>query len=246
MKKTIYVADDESNIRNLVQTFLEREGYDVTAFPDGESLLRYFSTNPADLVILDVMMPGRDGFFICSDIRKMSNVPIIMLTARDSDADYISGLSLGSDDYFTKPFSPIKLVMKVKAIFRRAEAESNKNDQTDDCLRFEDIAIMTKTKSATCGDNEMQLTPNEFSLLTYLILNKDRAVSRSELLDRIWGYETEVETRVADDTVKRLRKKLTVSHVVIKTVWGYGFRLKALSDDDEGSFVEPEASLSET
>ena len=246
MKKSIYIADDESNIRNLVQTFLEREGYDVTAFPDGESLLRYFSTNPSDLVILDVMMPGRDGFFICSDIRKMSNVPIIMLTARDSDADYIAGLSLGSDDYFTKPFSPMKLVMKVKAIFRRAEAESNKDEHTDESLHFEDISIMIKTKSVTCGEDELQLTPNEFSLLTYLTINKDRAVSRSELLDRIWGYETEVETRVADDTVKRLRKKLTKSHVVIKTVWGYGFRLKKLSDEEDVSSLDNDLSSPES
>lgn len=243
MKKSIYIADDESNIRNLVQTFLEREGYEVTAFPDGESLLRHFATNPADLVILDVMMPGRDGFFICSDIRKISNVPIIMLTARDSDADYISGLSLGSDDYFTKPFSPIKLVTKVKAIFRRAEADSKSSEHADENLHFEDITIMTKTKSATCGDEDLQLTPNEFSLLTYLMINQDRAVSRAELLDRIWGYETEVETRVADDTVKRLRKKLTGSHVVIKTVWGYGFRLKSSSDEDS---EQNESSASET
>jgi DNA-binding response OmpR family regulator len=246
MKKSIYIADDESNIRNLVQTFLEREGYDVTAFPDGESLLRYFSTNPADLVILDVMMPGRDGFFICSDLRKISNVPIIMLTARDSDADYISGLSLGSDDYFTKPFSPIKLVMKVKAIFRRAEADSKKADHADESLHFEDISIMTKTKTALAGSEDLQLTPNEFSLLTYLIMNQDRAVSRAELLDRIWGYETEVETRVADDTVKRLRKKLAKSHVVIKTVWGYGFRLTALSDKDSDNTLEDEDINPET
>lgn len=246
MKKTIYIADDESNIRNLVQTFLEREGYDVTAFSDGESLLRYFSTNPSDLVILDVMMPGRDGFFICSDLRKISNVPIVMLTARDSDADYISGLSLGSDDYFTKPFSPIKLVMKVKAIFRRAEADSKKTDHADESLHFEDISIMTKTKTALAGSEDLQLTPNEFSLITYLIMNQDRAVSRAELLDRIWGYETEVETRVADDTVKRLRKKLSRSHVAIKTVWGYGFRLTSLSDRDTDSTLEDEDIKPET
>lgn len=240
MKKRIYIADDEANIRNLVQTFLEREGYDVVAFPDGESLLRFFSTNPADLVILDVMMPGRDGFFICSDIRKMSDeVPIIMLTARDSDADYIAGLSLGSDDYFTKPFSPIKLVTKVKALFRRQETNQNGNDSADDTLCFENIQILPKTKTALCSGEDLLLTPNELSLLTYLIVNKDRAISRAELLDRIWGYETEVETRVADDTVKRLRKKLARSNVIIKTVWGFGFRLQA-SDENSGNISEDE------
>ena len=234
-RKTIYIADDEANIRNLVHTFLEREGYEVVAFPDGESLLRHFATNPCDLVILDVMMPGRDGFFICSDIRKMSDVPIIMLTARDSDADYISGLSLGSDDYFTKPFSPIKLVTKVKAIFRRAQAGQKMADGSDDAISYEDIRISPKTKTAQCGGEDLFLTPNELALLTYLVLNKDRAVSRAELLDRIWGYETEVETRVADDTVKRLRKKISHSHVIIKTVWGYGFRLQVRDSDKDDS-----------
>jgi len=233
MKKTIYIADDDGNIRNLVRTFLEREGYVVNAFEDGESLLRFFSTNPSDMVILDVMMPGRDGFFICNDIRKMSNVPIIMLTARDSDADYISGLSLGSDDYFTKPFSPVKLVSKVKAIFRRIDTEDDTPHNDQGNISFEDIEIMTKTKIVTWNNEELQLTPNEYALLTYMILNKDRAVSRVELLDRIWGYETEVETRVADDTVKRLRKKLTKTNVIIKTVWGYGFRLHTKSDDTD-------------
>lgn len=239
MSKSIYIADDDANIRHLVQTFLEREGYSVFAFSDGESLLRHFTVSPAELVILDVMMPGRDGFFICSDLRKISDVPIIMLTARDSDSDYIAGLSLGSDDYFTKPFSPVKLVMKVKAIFRRMESDGARQVSSDEPLHFEDISIISKTKSALCGNEDLQLTPNEFALLSYLMVNQDRAVSRSELLDRIWGYETEVETRVADDTVKRLRKKLVKSHVVIKTVWGYGFRLKSIIDDPDDN--EPDS-----
>lgn len=233
MRKRIYIADDEANIRNLVHTFLEREGYEVIPFSDGESLLRYFSTNPCDLVILDVMMPGRDGFFICSDIRKISDVPIIMLTARDSDADYIAGLSLGSDDYFTKPFSPIKLVTKVKAIFRRQESNHIGSSSDDEVLCFEDIRIYPKTKTAYSDQDDLLLTPNELSLLTYLIINQDRAISRAELLDRIWGYETEVETRVADDTVKRLRKKLLSSNVIIKTVWGFGFRLQSKDTPEE-------------
>lgn len=228
MSRTIYVADDESNIRNLVRTFLERDGYVVSTFEDGDSLLRHFSVVPSDLVILDVMMPGRDGFIICKEIRKISDVPIIMLTARDSDADYISGLSLGSDDYFTKPFSPMKLVMKVKAIFRRIEADTAVIPNTGKRV-YEDIEIDSKSKTALVNGEDLLLTPNEFALLSYLILNKDRAIPRTELLDRLWGYETEVETRVADDTVKRLRKKLTGTRVEIKTVWGYGFRLNPKS-----------------
>lgn len=230
MEKIIYIADDDDNIRNLLKSFLEREGYIVNAFPTGDDLLKKFNTDPCDLIILDVMMPGRDGFFILKEIRKFSNVPIIMLTARDSDADYIEGLNLGSDDYFTKPFSPIKLVTKVKSVFTRLDSTLGVNGSTpslesDNELTFADIVINKKTKSATLKDSDLALTPNEFSLLSYLIINNDRAVPRVELLDKIWGYETEIETRVADDTVKRLRKKIVNSDAKISTVWGYGFRL---------------------
>lgn len=120
-KKLIYIADDETNIREGIRAFLENDGYDVRAFENGDLLLDAFSAEPADLVILDVMMPGSNGFTVCKELRKVSHVPIIMLTARDSDLDYATGLSLGSDDYFTKPFSPISLVMRVKSIFRRIE-----------------------------------------------------------------------------------------------------------------------------
>ena len=235
MDKVIYIADDDDNIRNLLKSFLEREGYIIYGFPTGDNLLKKFITNPCALIILDVMMPGRDGFFILTEIRKISNVPIIMLTARDSDADYIEGLNLGSDDYFTKPFSPIKLVTKVKSIFARLEAVNSINvDASDSELTFADIVINRKTKSATLKGKELSLTPNEYTLLTYLMINSDRAVPRVELLDKIWGYETEIETRVADDTVKRLRKKIADSDAKISTVWGYGFRLTTNSDQTDG------------
>ena len=230
MKKLIYIADDESNIRRLVKTFLESEGYIVKDFENGDLLLEEFNKNKCDLVILDVMMPGSDGFEICTKIREKSIVPIIMLTARDSDIDYITGLSLGSDDYFTKPFSPMSLVMRVKAIFRRIEFEKNKNNERDNNsiseLKFGDISINTKSKVIKHNNGVMDLTPNEFNLLSYLFENKDRAVSREELLNKVWGYDSEVETRAADDTVKRLRKKLLKTKVSIETVWGFGFRLK--------------------
>lgn len=236
MSKIIYIADDDDNIRNLLKSFLEREGYICYGFPTGDDLLKKFITEPCDLILLDVMMPGRDGFFILTELRKISNVPIIMLTARDSDSDYIEGLNLGSDDYFTKPFSPIKLVTKVKSIFKRLEStaatESTVNTGNNNELAFADIVISKKTKTATVKGNDLPLTPNEYALLSYLISNQDRAIPRSELLDKIWGYETEIETRVADDTVKRLRKKLNVSDVRITTVWGFGFRLEVKNDSN--------------
>jgi len=122
-ERRVYIADDDDNIREAIQTFLENDGYAVTAFATGDALLARFATDPCDLVILDVMMPGSNGFAVCKAIRATSAVPIIMLTARDTDLDYATGLSIGSDDYFTKPFSPMSLVMRVKAMFRRIDLD---------------------------------------------------------------------------------------------------------------------------
>lgn len=228
MAKLIYIADDEANIRRLVKMFLENEGYEVKDFENGNLLLSEFKKKECDLVILDIMMPGDDGFEICTHLRKISIVPIIMLTARDSDIDYITGLTLGSDDYFTKPFSPMALVMRVKAIFRRIDFEKNKIDSIDEQLElcYGDIIINKRSKIVHYKKNVLDLTPNEFNLLSYLFENKERAVSREELLNKIWGYNSEVETRAADDTVKRLRKKIIGTNIAIETVWGFGFRLK--------------------
>lgn len=227
-KKRIYIADDEENIREAIKTFLESEGYQVIAFANGDLLLEAFQSFPCDLIILDIMMPGSSGFTVCSEIRRHSTVPIIMLTARDSDLDYATGLSLGSDDYFTKPFSAMSLVMRVKAIFRRIEYEKQSSGQKEEAneLSLGDVTIDIKGKRVTSHGQELQLTPNEQDLLKYLMEKKNQAVSRDELLESIWGYHTGVETRATDDTVRRLRKKLEHSNVSIDAVWGFGFRLK--------------------
>lgn len=224
----IYIADDDENIREAIKTFLKSEGYEVTAFENGDLLLAGFHDVPCDLVILDVMMPGSNGFTICSKIRKTSTVPIIILTARDSDLDYATGMSLGSDDYFTKPFSAMSLIMRVKAIFRRIEYEHQSNIEkgADQDINFGDVRLSEKSMSVTVGGETLALTPNEYALLVHLMKNHDRAVSRDELLEQVWGFNTEVETRAADDTVRRLRKKLSKSNVQITAIWGFGFRLK--------------------
>lgn len=225
MREKIYVADDEKNIRELIKSFLVDDGYDVITFETGDRLLGEFKQKIPDLVILDVSMPGTDGFSICSSIRKISNVPIILLTARDTDADYITGFTLGCDDYFTKPFSPVKLTMRVKAMLNRIlnEKEKAKNEETT----FGDIVLLPAKKSAYCKEHEIKLTNTEFELLYYMIENKEKAVSREELLNVIWGYSSEVETRVTDDTIKRLRKKIRLNNscVSIDTIWGFGFKL---------------------
>ena len=225
--KRIYIADDDDNIRQVVKTFLASDGYGVEDFPTGDLLWERFQEAPCDLVILDVMMPGRDGFSICTELRRVSTVPIIMLTARDSENDYAMGLGLGSDDYITKPFSAMALLMRVRAIFRRIDFESQKHTQpearsvTAGTLTLDEEKRRILNKGAA-----LALTPTEYEVLKYLMLRKDQAVSREELLNEIWGFEAVVETRATDDTVRRLRQKLDGCGVSIAAVWGYGFRLE--------------------
>ena len=225
MSKLIYAADDELNIRQLIQSFLEEEGYEVETFETGDALLEKFKQKPSDLVILDVMMPGTDGLSICNTIRKFSSVPILILTARDTTADYVTGITLGCDDYFTKPFSPVMLTMRVKAMFRRVELD--KAIPYDEKLEYGDIEIMPKQKVAKCKGVDLKLTITELNVLQYLMEKNGNAVSRDELLEKNLGYTSEVETRVTDDNIKRIRKKMNQqgSNVEIVTVWGYGFKL---------------------
>ena len=231
MSKLIYVADDEENIRNLVSSFLKKEGFRVSTFATGDELLEQFKKIPCDLVVLDIMMPGSDGIEICAALRTFSTVPIIMLTARDTELDYATGITLGSDDYFTKPFSPMSLVMRAKAIFRRQDYEQNGGGDIRE-LSFADTVIDLPSKTVTVAGERVDLTPNEYALLCYLFENKDKAVSRAELLNKIWGFDSAVETRAADDTIKRLRKKIAHSRIIIDTVWGYGFRLKDSAEEN--------------
>jgi len=227
MSKLIYIAEDEKNIRHLIRSFLEKDGYTVKAFETGDGLYEAFQEQPCDLVILDIMMPGNSGLIICTKLRAISKVPIIMLTARDTEEDYISGISLGSDDYFTKPFSAVKLTMRVKAMLRRVEMDTETPAKQDELISYADIKIYPDKLMAYCNGAELVLTNTEFGLLTYLLENQNKAVSREELLNKIWGYDCAVETRATDATVKRLRKKLSEagSVVSIETVWGHGFRV---------------------
>ncbi len=221
---TVYVADDEKNIRELIGTFLREEGITVELFETGDQLLLHFMDEKADVIVLDVMMPGTDGFGIAKAVRKLSDVPIILLTARDSDRDFLEGFQTGADDYFTKPFSPVKLTLRIKAILSRQVASLT--NQTD-ILSFDSLTLSSKDRSAAFQNQPIKLTNTEYELLRVLMLHKEEAVSRDELLFQVWGYESDVETRVTDDTIKRLRKKLrkVASDVQIETVWGYGFKL---------------------
>ena len=229
MNKLIYIADDEKNIRHLIKSFLEKENYQVVAFENGDKLFEAFEAKPCDLVILDIMMSGNSGLVVCAKLRAVSKVPIIMLTARDTEEDYIAGISLGSDDYFTKPFSPVQLTMRVKAMLRRVEMDLEAADKNE-VINFADVVLCQNKITAYCNEKELGLTNTEFSLFAFLLENRERAVSREELLNKIWGYENAIETRATDATVKRLRRKLSEagSVVSIDTVWGFGFRIGGL------------------
>lgn len=225
--KRIYIADDDDNIRQVVRTFLANDGYETEDFPTGDLLLERFLQKPCDLVILDVMMPGSDGFAICTELRKTSTVPIIMLTARDSENDYAMGLGLGSDDYITKPFSAMALLMRVRAIFRRIDFESQKHGTESSVeIAVGRLRLDEQRRRILKDGNPLSLTPTEYEVLKYLMLHADRAVSREELLNTVWGFESVVETRATDDTVRRLRQKLGECGANITAVWGFGFRLE--------------------
>ena len=219
----VYVADDEKNIRELLGTFLSNEDLTVELFETGDQLLLRFMEEEADVVVLDVMMPGTDGFGTAAAIRKRSDVPIILLTARDSDKDFVEGFSSGADDYFTKPFSPVQLTLRIKAILSR----KNKEVPTAETIQFQGLHLSEKDRLAYFKEKPIKVTNTEFELLKLLMEHPDQAISRDELLAQVWGYESNVETRVTDDTIKRLRKKLRQvdSDVQIETVWGYGFKL---------------------
>lgn len=223
MTKIIYFADDEKNIRDLVVPFLEHDGFTVRAFETGDLLLEAYKNQKPDLVILDIMMPGTNGLDVMKSIRQYDNIPIIMLTARDSDVDFITAFNLGTDDYFTKPFSPIKLSLHVKALFKRLDEKAIKNDTQ---YQFLDLTLDTEKRIALLSNEEMPLTKTEFDFLLVLIEKPETAFSRGTLLNRIWGFD-DIESRAVDDTIKRLRKKFKQYHsqVSIKTVWGYGFKL---------------------
>ncbi|WP_040210920.1 response regulator transcription factor, partial [Clostridium polynesiense] len=179
------------------------------------------------LVILDIMMPGMDGLSTCSILRNISSVPIIIVSAKDSDLDKVTGMNLGCDDYLTKPFSPIELLARIRSIFRRIEIDKGEQ-ATRNILFFGDLVINKNQLSAQVKDTPINLTKNEFSLIVYLIENKDRAISREELLRKVWEFKvSEIDTRATDDTIKRLRKKLldNDSKVYIKTIRGFGFKI---------------------
>ena len=218
----ILVVDDEPNIVDLARMYLEKEGYRVESASDGAQALERIRAREPALIVLDLMLPEVDGFEVCRRTRASSDVPIIMLTARDEDVDKIVGLELGSDDYLTKPFNPRELVARVKAILRRRDSSMRPNDKP---LHVADLTIDPARREVTVGGQPIELRAKEFDLLQAFAENKGIVLTREQLLNKVWGYDFYGETRTVDVHVAHLRKRLKGSRVSIETVTGVGYKL---------------------
>ena len=225
MSSKVLVVDDEAHIVELARLYLTREGYEVEGVGDGSQALARFGQVKPDLVILDIMLPGANGLEICKEIRKQSQVPIIMLTARDEVTDKVVGLEVGADDYLTKPFHPQELVARAKALLRRARLEPD----APKLIRAGKLEVDLERHEVRHEQAKVQLRPKEFDLLTLLARHPGRVFQRSELLDLVWGYDFPGYTRTVDVHVQQLREKLAAAGVTepsIETVWGVGYRLE--------------------
>mgnify|MGYP002854684697 CR=1 FL=1 len=222
----ILVADDEERMRKLVKDFLVKEKYNVLLAEDGEQAVDIFlEEKDISLVILDVMMPKSDGWEVLKTIRQYSKVPVIMLTARDSEQDELKGFDLGVDEYISKPFSPKILVARVQAILRRF------NEQSDEVLEIGGIELNKSAHQVKIDGNPIELSFKEFELLTYFMENRGTALSRERILNYVWDYEYIGEARTIDTHVKKLRSKMGDKGKYISTIWGMGYKFDVA---DEG------------
>lgn len=226
MKSKILVVDDESRMRKLVRDFLQRKDYNVIEAENGEQAVDIFcSNNDISLIILDVMMPVMDGWQVCREIRKLSDVPIVMLTAKSEEQDELLGFELGIDEYITKPFSPKVLTARVEAILRRTGADEQENLKVDG-IEVDRIAHIVKVDG-----NLIDLSFKEFELLTYFMENKGVALSREKILNNVWNYDYFGDARTIDTHVKKLRNKLGDKGDMIKTIWGMGYKFVNLDEE---------------
>lgn len=221
----IAIIEDEPDITEVVSLYFNRAGFEVLSFADGLEALEALSHQTPDLVILDIMLPGMDGFTLTRLLRDRSDVPIILLTARQEETDRIAGLELGADDYVTKPFSPQELVSRVRAVLRRARALPVSSEERP--LSFEHLSINPQTRLVRVGEKEIGLTAKEFDMLYYLARHPRRVFTRDELLEKVWGHSEYIDPGTVTVHIRRLREKIEVdpSHPIrLVTVWGVGYK----------------------
>ncbi len=220
----ILIVDDEELIRNVIKEYLKMENYIIDEAADGDEAVNLAKQKDYDLIIMDIMMPKKDGYQACKEIKQSKNIPFIMLSARGEEYDKLIGFELGIDDYVTKPFSPKELVARVKAILKRSKQEQTK-------YTFEGLVINDTAHIVTIDDTPINLTPKEYELLKYLIKNKNIALSREQLLSSIWGYDFYGDDRTIDTHIKTLRNNLGKYRKYIATVRGMGYKFEYYEKD---------------
>ena len=225
----IMVVDDDVNICELLRLYLEKEGYDTVVMPDGVAALEAFDTAKPDLILLDVMMPRLDGWQVCREIRKKSQCPIIMLTAKGELFDRVLGLELGADDYVVKPFEAKEVMARIKAVLRRSGVSAEKKARI---VEYDNLYINMENYELRVGGKVIDAPPKEMELIYHLAGNPNRVYTRDQLLDEVWGFEYYGDSRTVDVHVKRLREKLEggSDQWTLKTVWGVGYKFEVRTD----------------
>jgi len=224
----IMVVDDDKNICELIRLYLEKEQYSVVIANDGNQAVAKFAEEAPDLILLDIMMPGLDGWQVCREIRKKSNVPIIMITAKGETFDKVLGLELGADDYVVKPFDTKEIIARIKAVLRRTSASGNANDSSVKEVSFDKMTVNMTRYELKVDGKAVDTPPKELELLFHLASNPNRVYTRDQLLDEVWGFEYYGDSRTVDVHIKRLREKLegVSDKWNLKTVWGVGYKFE--------------------
>lgn len=224
IKRKVLIIDDDENICELVSLYLLKDGYDVIASHDGREGISKFKEENPDLIILDIMMPGMDGWEVCRTIKKSHSIPIIMLSAKGETFDKVLGLELGADDYIVKPFEPKELVARVKAILRR----SNGSKDVPNEVTMPDLVVNKDNYSVKLKGEQIEMPPKEFLLLHHFVSNPNTVFTRENLLHNIWGYDFFGDSRTVDVHIKRLRAKINIGnpHWELKTIWGIGYKFE--------------------
>ncbi|MGG3480280.1 response regulator transcription factor [Peribacillus frigoritolerans] len=232
----ILVVDDEERIRRLLKMYLEREEYIIDEAENGDMALTKALENDYDLILLDIMMPGKDGIEVCRELREKKTTPIIMLTAKGEEVNRVQGFEVGTDDYIVKPFSPREVVLRVKALLRRSSSTGFMQTETTakDVIVFSHLTIDNDAHRVLADNKEVSLTPKEYELLYFLAKSPDKVFDREQLLKEVWHYEFFGDLRTVDTHVKRLREKLNrISENAAKmivTVWGVGYKFEVIND----------------
>ena len=225
--QTVLVVEDETSIASFVALYLKNAGYKIRTVGSGTEALEGVAADRPDLIVLDLMLPDIDGIEVCRRIRRSSDVPILMLTARDEDVDKIIGLEVGADDYLTKPFNPRELVARVKSILRRSVPERREMETKQ--ITHGDLEIDAGRREVRVGEDEVQLAPKEFDLLWELLDHRGIVLTRDQLLERVWGYTFAGDTRTVDVHVRQIRRKLGDASPIV-TVWGVGYKVGPARD----------------